>query len=49
MTTTAPSAPAATTTGTDVKAMPQMPFGKYTLSRLICGANPFNADSRRAG
>ncbi len=26
-------------------ALPQMPFGKYSLSRLICGANPFNAGS----
>jgi hypothetical protein len=25
--------------------LPVVPFGKYTLSRLICGANPFNAGS----
>ena len=25
--------------------LPQIPFGKYQLSRLICGANPFNAGS----
>jgi hypothetical protein len=25
--------------------LPAIPFGKYTLSRLICGANPFNAGS----
>jgi hypothetical protein len=25
--------------------LPVMPFGKYSLSRLICGANPFNAGS----
>lgn len=25
--------------------LPQTPFGKYSLSRLICGANPFNAGS----
>ena len=26
-------------------ALPMMPFGKYSLSRLICGANPFNGGS----
>lgn len=25
--------------------LPVIPFGKYSLSRLICGANPFNAGS----
>jgi len=25
--------------------LPVIPFGRYTLSRLICGANPFNAGS----
>jgi hypothetical protein len=25
--------------------LPAIPFGKYSLSRLICGANPFNAGS----
>ena len=25
--------------------LPEIPFGKYRLSRLICGANPFNAGS----
>jgi len=25
--------------------LPQVPFGKYSLSRLVCGANPFNAGS----
>ena len=25
--------------------LPQIAFGKYSLSRLICGANPFNAGS----
>ncbi len=29
-----------------VKAkLPVIPFGKYSLSRLVCGANPFNAGS----
>ncbi|MCX8036744.1 MAG: hypothetical protein N3D11_06775 [Candidatus Sumerlaeia bacterium] len=26
-------------------AMPQIPFGKYTVSRLVVGANPFHAGS----
>ena len=26
-------------------ALPQIPFGKYSLSRLVVGANPFNAGS----
>jgi hypothetical protein len=30
---------------TRTSALPTMPFGQYTLSRLICGANPFNAGS----
>ncbi len=25
--------------------MPMIPFGKYSLSRLVCGSNPFNAGS----
>ena len=25
--------------------LPRIPFGKYSLSRLVCGANPFNAGS----
>jgi hypothetical protein len=25
--------------------VPQIPFGRYSISRLICGANPFNAGS----
>ena len=25
--------------------LPQIKFGKYSISRLICGANPFNAGS----
>jgi len=29
--------------------LPQVPFGKYSLSRLICGANPFNAGSHLSG
>ena len=29
----------------DETALPQVPFGKVRLSRLICGANPFNAGS----
>ena len=27
------------------QTLPHMPFGRYSLSRLICGANPFNAGS----
>jgi hypothetical protein len=26
-------------------ALPQIKLGKYSISRLICGANPFNAGS----
>jgi hypothetical protein len=26
-------------------ALPQVPFGRHTISRLVCGANPFNAGS----
>ncbi len=29
--------------------MPCVPFGKYSLSRLVCGANPFNAGSHLSG
>ncbi|MBM4026708.1 MAG: twin-arginine translocation signal domain-containing protein [Planctomycetes bacterium] len=29
--------------------LPVTPFGKYSLSRLICGANPFNAGSHLSG
>ena len=25
--------------------LPQIPFGKHSMSRLVCGANPFNAGS----
>jgi hypothetical protein len=25
--------------------LPRVPFGKHTISRLVCGANPFNAGS----
>ncbi len=30
---------------TDATALPQIKFGRYSLSRLICGANPFNGGS----
>lgn len=29
----------------DKSAMPQMRLGKYTISRLVCGSNPFNGGS----
>lgn len=29
--------------------MPCVPFGKYSISRLICGANPFNGGSHLSG
>jgi hypothetical protein len=29
--------------------LPVIPFGKYSLSRLICGSNPFNAGSHLSG
>jgi len=29
----------------DSTKLPQVPFGRYSLSRLICGANPFNGGS----
>ncbi len=29
----------------DEPKLPQIPFGKYRLSRLVCGANPFNGGS----
>ncbi|MBM3888534.1 MAG: twin-arginine translocation signal domain-containing protein [Verrucomicrobia bacterium] len=29
--------------------MPRVPFGKHTLSRLVCGANPFNGGSHLSG
>jgi len=29
----------------DEPAMPQMRLGKYTISRLVCGSNPFNGGS----
>ena len=35
----ATAAPAAT------DALPQIPFGRYSMSRLVCGANPFNGGS----
>lgn len=38
MTVASPAAP-------EKLALPMVPFGKYTLSRLICGANPFNGGS----
>jgi hypothetical protein len=28
-----------------VGVLPQVPFGRHTISRLVCGANPFNAGS----
>ena len=31
--------------GQTAAGLPQVNFGKYSLSRLICGANPFNAGS----
>ncbi len=38
----ASNAPAA---GAAAAKLPQIPFGKHSISRLICGANPFNAGS----
>ena len=43
--TLAPAAAAAAGTTAEPATLPQIPFGKHRLSRLICGANPFNAGS----
>lgn len=40
-----PFAPSIPPIAAATKAMPHIPFGRYSLSRLICGANPFNAGS----
>lgn len=36
---------AASSAPTDQAKLPSVKFGKYSLSRLICGANPFNGGS----
>ncbi len=35
----------ATARAAEPQALPQIPFGKQSISRLICGSNPFNAGS----
>ena len=43
---TLPAALAAPTPGAAApQTLPQIRFGRHTISRLICGANPFNAGS----
>lgn len=44
-----PQARAATTTPAPALMLPQIPFGKYRLGRLICGSNPFNGGSHLSG
>ena len=39
------SGAAAAPAGQEKPKLPQIQFGKYSISRLICGANPFNAGS----
>ncbi len=34
---------------TDEGKMPLVPFGKHLMSRLVCGANPFNGGSHLSG
>ncbi|MHB8902993.1 MAG: hypothetical protein ACYC6Y_29890, partial [Thermoguttaceae bacterium] len=41
----AASLAAAPAAGTPEPLLPQVAFGKYRLSRLVCGANPFNGGS----